>query len=233
MSKETSGMWHETYAKEKTNKVVVKLKNPDDTFKKSIILPTDMYPLNSDNFRIFTYKNTEFVSDECVHIIFNSITYKPGHCYQNAKALADKLKSRGYNAKTYVGWLFVGKYEYPVHHCWVVLDENKVLDLSDDFSQMLNAENSKHFVGENEKDTRALIVDFCIAAKNWPNSMRCYPLGTPTAFLYYVGCECDADEGRRIYQRLIKQFPDHECQRNCDKNGLNATQRLMRERGVF
>lgn len=233
MNKDNNGMWHETHVKEKKDRVVVKLSNNDDSFKKSVILPTDMYPLNRDDYHIFTYKNTEFVSDENIHEIFNSVTYKPGHCYQNAKKLADKLRAAGYNAKTYVGWLFVGKYEYPVHHCWVVLDENKVLDLSDDFSQMLNAENSKHFIGAAANKQRELIVDFYTEAKNWPNSMRCYPVGTPTAFLYYVGCECDADEGRRIYQKLIKQFPDHECQRNCDKNGLNATQRLMREKGVF
>ena len=77
------------------------------------------------------------------------------------------------------------------------------------------------------------MASFTEEALRWPNRVRCQPVGTPTPFFLYVGCECDPNEGKRIYNDLIRQFPDHECQRNCDASGVNATQKLYLEKGLM
>lgn len=224
-------MWHKKQIRLKNDKVVVKLYE-EDVFKKSVIVPTVYYPLNG-NYEVFHYENTEKVADENVLKIFDSMKYRVGHCYQNTDALVTALRDAGYDAVAYVGWLFVCGWDYPVHHCWCVLDGKYVLDLSDDYSVMMGL-NAKAWENVKTKEEQIeLIASFTAEAKKHPHSIRCAPVGTPTPFLYYVGCPCDPEEGRKIYQRLIRDYPDHECQRNCDKNGLNQTQKRLKELGLM
>lgn len=225
--------WHEEWVREKTDKVVVKLRDRNGAFKKSIIVPTVMYPLNGKH-EVFTYRNTKRVEDETILSCFDGVEYKIGRCYDNAKRLVESLRSAGIDAIPYVGWAFVGAGETPVHHCWVVVNGSSVLDLSDDYSVMLGGENGKHFKDDQSiEDRRELIAAFQLAARKVKNRQRCCPVGTPTPFMYYVGSPCDPDEGRKIYQRLIRTFPNHECQRNCDPNGLNATQKVFAQHGLM
>lgn len=221
------GFWWEDKTTFREDKVVVKLYD-NDVFIKSVIVPTNLYPLN-DKYKVFTYKNTEPVTDEKILKIFDSVKYKIGHCYQNSEKLVSRLREENINAKCYCGWLFVGASQCPVHHCWVVVDDKHILDMGDDFTVMLSGQNGKNFKGANIKQSRFLVADFARATKNVPNSTRCAPVGTPTPFLLYVGSECEAEQGRLIYNRLIEQYPNHECERNCDKSGLNDTQRIMKQ----
>ena len=225
-------MWHEESGSLKEDKAIVKLKYPDGSFKCSVIIPTAYYPLN-DEYKVFTYLNTERLLDENVLKIFDKAKYRIGHCYTNAEELCELLVKAGYNAKTYVGWLFTEITEYPVHHCWVVLNDNIVLDLADDFTAMLSGSNGKLFEGKNKEEGKELIVSFQKAASKVPNSIRCSPVGTPTPFLFYVGCECSGDEGKEIYRSLMKAYPNHECERNVDFNGYNSTQRVMKDAGLM
>jgi len=77
------------------------------------------------------------------------------------------------------------------------------------------------------------MTSFALAAREVANSVRCAPVGVPTPFMVYVGSECDPDRGRNIYNQLIDQYPNHACQRNCDNNGWNATQKKMRDAGLM
>ena len=226
------GMWHEECARFKEDKAVVKLTNADGSFKGSVIVPTLYYPLNGD-YEVFTYKNTEPVTDEAVLEIFDSVEYHIGHCYQNTEKLVTKLRDAGYDAKSYVGWMFIDVTEYPVHHCWCVLN-GSVLDLSDDHTLMLSGENGK-IINEAKsiQEKRELIASFAAWAKGLRNRDRCTPVGTPTPFMLYIGCECEPEQGRAIYRNLMKDYPDHECERNCDENGWNAMQKLMKEKGLM
>jgi len=185
------------------------------------------------NYEIFTYENTEQVLDKNVLAVYDKVKYNIGSCYSNTNALASALRMRGIEVKTYVGWIFTNNYQFPVHHCWAVVNGNSVLDLSDDFTVMLSGANGEHFEGKSITETRELIADFQLAASRLPNSVRCNPVGTPTPFLLYVGCECEPEQGKVIYRDLIRRFPNHECQRNCDSSGLNATQRVMRKYGLI
>lgn len=225
-------MWWEEQTRFKEDKVVVKLLNKDGSFRKSVITPTVYYPLN-DNYKAFHYKNTRQLEDDAVKAIFDSVGYQIGFCYQNTDALVSALQEKGYDAKSYVGWLFVADHEFPVHHCWCVLDGDIVLDLADDYTVMLSGANGEHFKDKSLDEARELMVSFARAAKEYPNSVRCAPVGTPTPFMLYVGCECAPQNGRNIYNHLIAEFPDHECQRNCDGSGYNATQRMMKDKGLM
>lgn len=225
-------MWWEEQARFKDDKVVVKLRNDDGSFLKSIIVPTVYYPLNN-NYEVFHYLNTRILEDDAVKEIFNSVEYKIGHCYQNTADLVSALKSQGYDAKPYVGWLFTSDNQTPVHHCWCVLDGDIVLDLADDYTVMLSGANGEQFKDKSYDEVKELIVDFAKAAREVPNVIRCANVGTPTPFMLYVGCECEPNDGRYIYNKLMAEYPDHECQRNCDSNGYNRVQRRMKEEGLM
>lgn len=226
-------MWYEESAILKKDKVVVKLYDKNERFVKSVIIPTIRYPLNG-KYEVFHCGNTEMVKDEEILKIFDSVKYTIGHCYTNVEMLIDNLKKAGYDAKSYVGWLFTGKGEVPVHHCWVVLNGKSVLDLSDDFTVMLSGENAKNFQkAVSKKEMSEMIVSFQMAAKTQKNRVRCYPVGMPTRFLLYVGCECNPENGRNIYQKLIKEFPEHECEKNCDSSGMNETQKILKKFGLM
>lgn len=229
----SNGFWHESRVNYREDRVAVKLANADGSFKKSIVMPTMMYPLNG-KYEVFSYANTEVATDEEVLRIFDSMKYHIGHCYQNTDNLVTALREAGYDAKSYVGWLFVQATDYPVHHCWCVLNGNIILDLADDYSLMLGGENGELFQkAKNIEEYRELMVSFAAWAKGLRNRDRCTPVGTPTPFLLYVGCECSPQEGRRIYNKLIADYPDHESQRNCNEDGWNATQKKMQEAGLM
>ncbi len=225
--------WFEESARISDTKVVVKLKNQDMSFRKSVIIPTISYPLNG-KVCTFTSQNTKEVTDENVLSIMDTVPYQIGYCYQNTQRLVQKLQAAGYDAVPYVGWLFTSGTDFPVHHCWCVLDGESVIDLADDFTVMLSGENAEHFsASKNMEEIREAMVSFAAEARKHKNSVRCAIVGTPTPFLLYVGSPCDPEEGRHIYQKLISAIPDHECQRNCDSKGYNATQKKMKDAGLM
>lgn len=226
-------MWHEKCVNLRPDRVVAKLRDDNGTFLRSIIVPSVLYPL-SGGCEVFTYQNTKQMKDETVLSCFDSVEYKIGRCYDNVERLVAALNAAGYSAVPYVGWLFVSASETPIHHCWVVLNGESVLDLGDDYTLMLGGENGKHFEeAENIEDARELIASFQLAFRNVKNSRRCYPVGTPTPFLLYAGSPCDPSKGRSIYQRLMRDFPNHECERNCDTSGMNPTQKVLAQHGLM
>ena len=226
-------IWYEDTAKIKEDKAVVKLYDENNKFSQSIIVPTMYYPLN-EKLRVFNYKNTKKIEDINIIKAFDNVKYKIGSCYTNTKELVNELKKEGYDIRSYVGWLFTGQNETPIHHCWAVINDNSILDLSDDFTVMLSGDNGKNFESLNTKIEKAeMIASFQLAARKVKNSIRCSPVGVPTPFLLYVGSECDPEKGKEIYRNLIKQYPDHECQRNVDSEGYSETQRVMKNAGLM
>lgn len=226
------GKWWESQTRIREDRVAVKLVDDAGAFKKSVLIPTAYYPLNG-KFRVFNNQNTRRLADPEVAEIFNSIPYRIGFCYQNTQMLTDALTAKGYDAHSYVGWLFTADSECPIHHCWCVLENDIVLDLSDDYTLMLSGQNGENFKGKSKEEAQELLADFREAARNVPNSIRCSPVGIPTSIFYYVGSECDPEQGRRIYNMLVAEYPDHECQRNCNRDGINQTQAILKARGLM
>lgn len=216
---------------EKTDRAVAKIRDKNDKFIKSVIIPTELYPLNNNDFRVFHWSNTKEITDVKVLELIDKVKYQIGHCYQNTTEVVDILRKHDYNVKSYVGWLFVGVHTFPVHHCWAVINDNEVIDLADDFSILFSAYNIQNL--SNIEESRKVLLDFEQANKNKKNTERCGNLGKASSMLYYVGSECEPNTGRRIYRELIDKYPSHECQRNCDAKGLNGTQKMFAENGLI
>lgn len=196
----------------KDEKVVVKLINPNGTFKQSAIIPTNYFPLNSLKYEVFNYANTVQVVDSKILKIFDSIKYKVGQCYSNTEKLAEKLLAAHYDVKTYVGWVFTSACDIPAHHCWCLVNDCFLLDLSDDYTQMFYGSNGENFQRAKTIDEqRQLMSQFRDAAARVPNSTRCYPVGKATPFLLYIGAECSPAEGVKIYQNLMRDYPQHDA----------------------
>ena len=225
-------VWTDKYLKLKEDKAVVKLYRPDDTFIKSIIIPTVQYPLNGE-YKAFHSGNASVVEDARVIDIFNKQEYNIGRCYTNTASLVNDLKAAGYNAKSYAGWLFIGENQLPVHHCWAVLDDHIVLDLADDFTVLYKLNGDMFEEVKSMEKYQELVADFVKESKKQPHAVRCAPLGVPSEFLLYIGCECEPDKAAQIYRNLIKEFPKHECQRNCDVSGMNRIQRKLASLGLM
>lgn len=216
----------------KEEKVIVK-RYANEKFEGSVVIPTAYYPLNGA-YRVFTKENSEMIKDEKLLSLINHIPYQIGHCYTNTENLSCLLRQNGYEVETYVGWLFVDD-QTPVHHCWAVY-QNSVIDLADDFTMMFGGKNAENFTNaKSMEEVTELIASFhrYVKEHNIPNSMRCYPIGEPTSFLVYVGARCEPQDGREIYNRLISEYPDHECHGNIDRNGRNRTQRIFSEKGLI
>lgn len=123
----------------------------------------------------------------------------------------------------------------PIHHCWVKFKDS-IIDLSDDFAVLFNKENAMHFQGVKSKEEYAeVLASFhqFVKEHHIPNSVRCCPIGKPHSSLVYIGSVCEPEEGRKIYNQLITQYPDHECHKNVGEDGMNATQRQLFQSGLM
>ncbi len=211
----------------KPNKVIVKLYD-DDKFLDAVHIPSVMWPLNG-SYELFHQGNSKPLESETVNRVLDSVNYRTGFCYSNADAVTKGLQAAGLPAKTYVGWLFCNEYEYPLHHCWTVLD-GSVIDLSDCFTLM--AINEATFALATTKEERDVIY---IAFSKWldrqPNHLRTVP-GRPYQSLLYVGCECSPEEGKAIYNQVCDMYPNHPCNsRHTGPDHMTSVQRKMRLAG--
>lgn len=221
--------WYETQARLKTDKIVVKLRDDDGRFMQSIIIPTVMYPLNGP-YQAFHAGNTVRTEDPAMLTAIDTVKYQIGHCYTNTLHVVDALRNAGFDAVSYAGWLFVGE-QTPIHHCWAVVNGNIVVDLCDDHPmQKAVYPNIDQLHGDELKQTFA---DFVRNSRHWPNSVRCYPIGQPAPWLYYVGCPCEPQAAVQIWAKLIKEHPNHECRRDQFPNSMSETQHFLYKQGLM
>lgn len=221
--------WFEPHLRLKPQKVIVKLLQEPGVFKGAVNIPSVMWPLNGP-YTLFHCNNTEFLEDEKALAIIDAQPYRTGFCYTNAERVTGALVEAGYDAKTYVGWLFCNINEWPIHHTWTVLDGKYVIDLADEFA--LAAYNQEHFAkATSEAERRALYVDFHRWAMQLPHSKRT-AAGRTSPTLLYVGCECTAEQGRQIYNHLIDLYPDHPCKERVGADNMTPMQKQLKEAGL-
>ena len=203
---------------EKENKVVAKIYG-DLGFTKSIILPTDRYPLPSDSFRVFTPDNTREITDERVLKLIDRVPYKIGQCFTNTRNVILTLLRHGIQAQSYVGWLFMDAGE-PIMHCFAVLDNNQIIDLSDDSEVLFDALGLNSFSYEKYISTKKIVL----AQKN---SVRCKPIGKVYKDWIYIGCPCLPENGKEMMNHLLSKYPDHLAFSKTDKSGRTRTQQIL------
>lgn len=223
------GAWYETQVRLKPDKVVVKLRDDDGRFQQSIIIPTVMYPLNG-SYQVFHAGNTVRTEDPDMLAAIDTVKYKIGQCYTNTKHVVDALREAGFDAVSFAGWLFIDE-QIPIHHCWAVVNGNMVVDLADD-SPMLRVvqPNIAELHGLEKKQAFA---DFVRTSRSWPNSARCYPVGQPVPWFYYVGCPCEPERAAEMWRTLTRTFPNHECRRDQYPESRSETQQYLHEQGLM
>lgn len=188
-------------------------------------IPSQEYPLNSD-LDIFIYENTDILKDDKIIHLIDQIPYKIGCCYSNSNNIYNLLLKNNVYSKIYVGWLLLGN-SIPVHHCWIVYKNKYLIDISDDIDCFLYNLTKNHIDinSLSEKDQKDLLLDFTKHSILHKNSERCH-LGKVSYNNIYIGSQCNAEEGKRIFNKLLNKYPNHPClAKNTDKNGMTPFQK--------
>ena len=174
--------------------------------------------------------------------LIDTVKYEVGHCYHNAETIYKVLTANGYDAKMYCGWMFptasANQMTLPVHHAWVVLNDNAVIDIANDYVYMVqyleNLVGKEYLQKLNPAEWRQEFVKArkYIVKNNVKNSERCN-LGL-TCDGVYIGCEIySAIEGIALYQNMKTKFPKHETDRNVNKMSINPLQAMLLENGLM
>lgn len=196
------------------------------------VIPSKHYPLSKQStISLFTNYNTKEVIDDKLAQVFNSMDLPIGRCYSNTLRLAEKCKEQGVSdIKTFVGWI-VPPSALPIHHCWLVYRDNHVLD----GGIFMHADLMyAQFIQENPNLTiqeyRQALSAFTVAESKKKNA-ESRTFGRVCPLYWYVGTECNPDDGRDIYNRLIDKFPDHPSYRKPGQNphGASETQKMFYE----
>lgn len=179
----------------------------------AVVIPSSMFPLKDKKYSIFCEYNTEDFVDgselkEKAFKAFDRVESKVGKCYKNSKLLLEELRKEGIQAESYVGWIFIGANLLPLHHCFIVVEGNKVLDYGVLFNEKDYADlNTKRFALTPE-ETRKLTLEKFKEKLSLPNHER-FCIGKVYSKYYYVASPCDCDEGLEIYNKLLKTYPNH------------------------
>lgn len=203
----------------KVRKNEIKFQVTEDT---EYEIPGDYYPLrHQKTARVFSYADTKQLNqDSLVAKVYNSVSLETGFCYSNTEKLKEAfLKAGIQDIKTYTGWIFLQG--LPVHHCWLVYKDIHVLDAGvtkiDDLFQQHIAKNEIKDVDE----ARLVYKEIHDEYKNHPNS-EVRTFGRVAPFALYVGSETTPNQGREIYNEVIKKHPHHPSYQG---DGMNANGR--------
>lgn len=188
--------------KEKENQIVVKAYGDDGKFIKSFFIPSKLYPLSYDNYKIFESSNTLEIKDEDILNLINTVKFKLAHCYTMSEMLLDTLKD--YNIKSYSGWFFIGG-QVPIFHSWCVLDDKYLIDLSNDHETITG------YIKENYSEfSRDIYAKVSRLFMNMKNTDRIAHIGKVGEDFFYIGCEDIPNNARKTFRNLKKAYPNHE-----------------------
>lgn len=191
--------------------------------ERPIKIPSAMYALNGKPY-VFIAQTTAPFPDteetEKIRAIFDGIEQKMGQCYTNAETLQAALRAEGIDARTYVGWQFVGP-QQPVHHA-IVAVENHVLDFNIRGDLLMPVLTQK---APSLDELRKITADFMIELKKKPNS-EIGTFGQMDPYSFIVCSECKPMKGLELYKKLIKAYPKHPARNEHNGKGLSRTQEI-------
>ena len=192
----------------------------DGVLEKPIKIPSKYYPLPGNIEMIYSENTEEFEHNEQTDIIlqiYNSIDIQIGFCYQNIENLMHELKKHNINARSMVGWTFIGD-AIPVHHCFAMID-NHILDYTPRIEFFLEFNQSADL-----EDARQKVVDKMLEARTKKNSEWTH-FGKASQGTCHFAVEMDPQNGKLLHQKLVKAFPTHPTIRNLT-DGMNETQKM-------
>ena len=203
----------------------VKLLVEKNNKKYNIVIPSTYFPLsNKRTINVFNCSNTVLIEEEKVIQLINETEREIGFCYSNSERLYNLLKQNGYSVKYYSGWLFVD--EVPVHHAWVLLDGNKLIDLSFGVKDIIGMHN----LDRSKPDWRAKFVEMSLELDKLSNAERFIIGKVPDLLpINYVGSESTAEESKLLFNEATKhkESPVHALKDGgMNLNGASEIQKL-------
>jgi len=192
----------------KENRVVFK-----GLLDQAVVIPSHMYPLKEKKYTIFCSYNTEnfikgsTLEEKCIRA-FDKVDSKVGECFSNVKMLTQELSQEGVASEVYVGWLFFDTKSLPIYHCFVVVDDNKILDYGVVFKNEDYEEIRKKQTLFTKEEERKLALEIIKRKRLLPNHER-FEFGKVYEYSYYIACRCSSDEGLVIYKNLLSEYPNH------------------------
>lgn len=227
-------IWKEKLCNSWQNRLIIK----DDhiVFKglqgRNITIPSVMFPLDKNNYKIFCNYNTEDFDDpqmeQICEKVFDKIKPEVGYCYSNSEDLQKALSKKGIIADTYVGWIFLGKDTLPLHHCFIVVDNTKVLDYGAAFTSE-DVQLQQKYKNDANKDATVLLAEMHIQKNKLPNHQH-YGFGKVDPFYFYIAEKCEPLKGKQIFNQLMKSYQNHiSYQRMRMKDNSTPTQNLIRQ----
>lgn len=208
--------WKETVVNELNGKIKfydTKVKFTNVAGGEVVTIPSRLYPLN-DMCEMFCEHNTEdfdesLASTQKVRELINEAEFERHCCYTNSDKLLKTLRNNNINAEMYVGWMFVSTNAFPIHHSWIVVDGNKILDLT----TSLTPEQKEKFqllsnltIDGDEVFTMSGMLEWM--EETLDNAERGV-FGKVTQSTYYIGSKCGRKEGIDIFIDLAESYPNH------------------------
>ncbi len=188
-------------------------------------IPSKMYPLESNEYKVFTSQNTEEILDNKIINIFDNTEFNIGRCFTNSERLCTALNSIGYNAIQYVGWIFVGDV-LPVHHSFVVLD-NHVLDtVTYAISKDKDFWDSLRFLSHDKQYEEA--SEYIIKQREKLNHETLI-FGNVDPKCIYIGSPATSKQGIERNKELRTVYPEHPCFKDVHGNSTNLQDIVLKK----
>lgn len=204
----------------------------NQTEKKAFRIPDPLYPMPNKNKPILLYSgNAVDIDDggELAEILSNTV-YDMGYCYTNAEKMLDLLTHSGYtqhHSVQYVsGWVFGSFVTQGVHHAWLVVDHQSVIDSATTKAGIMNDLKEQASRGMRVNTNREVLARKLKFEAEHPAPFKDkYFYGKPDGWLY-IGTESTPQEARDSFNSLLRKYPMHPAYNNINKDdGSNALSR--------
>lgn len=187
-----------------------------------VVIPSQKFPL-SGPLKVYYSDNTEKCDDPLLLTVYDSVQPKVGQCFTNAETLVAAFKAagiekQGHTVEIHVGWMFITDL-FPYLHCYTVVDDKYVFDFACDW----RTNTVELFSNIQDKAGFAEVVR---QRQQLKNTERFDPVGKVDPFYVYVGAHGKPSEGRKLFEKLKRAYPNHPSFRG-PIGELTETQKLI------
>lgn len=190
---------------------------------------TKLYPLGSRGHIFMSHITEEGKYKEVAETIERgNWEHKNGYCYTNAEILHKTFLAHGIKAKYFSGWVFNGP-NTPIHHAWVVVDNN-VYDLAINIKSQIRMreqiqEGLDPYSPQAIDEIRKLEDNYYPIVEN-------FTWGKVDEAMIYVGAENTPNGARVQYSKAIdyvgvENHPSYNHMKKGEKYEMSRYQKLL------
>jgi hypothetical protein len=215
------------------------------------LVGTPRYPLNIPQYKmVFEEAGASVIADDSLAALMRQVhkakPFQSGYCYTNTKRVVDNAVANGWDKiLPFAGWLIIGDTR-PIHHAWAVY-EGKIIDLCtvriptdklEEFDRKwkkigARCQEAAKRMGDRDKE-REVWIKFQIAARKasieFANPYEEGGIienrvwGVPAPFHVYVGCPCDPNEARTIFNQWHRKYGEAD---NHEAPGVKTPMQML------